>query len=46
MADEINVLLKFWEEQWIQARQSENQRSTMANFLISIFNNLRMFYYE
>jgi Ca2+/Na+ antiporter len=37
MSNETDVLLKFCEEQWAQARQSENQRSTMANFLISIF---------
>lgn len=37
MANETDVLLKFCEEHWAQARQSEDQRSTMANFLISIF---------
>lgn len=37
MEKETEVLIKFWEEQWSQARQSEDQRSTMANFLISIF---------
>ena len=37
MADNVDILLKFWEEQWAQARQCENQRSIMANFIISIF---------
>lgn len=37
MADKTDILLKFWEEQWTQARQCETQRSTMANFIISIY---------
>ena len=37
MSNETDVLLKFWEEQWEQARQCENQRSTMANLILPIF---------
>ena len=36
MADEVDVLLKFCEEQWAQCRQSETQRSTVTNFVITI----------
>lgn len=35
MSDEINVLLKFCEEEWTQRRQSENQRSLMTNILMT-----------
>jgi hypothetical protein len=37
------VLLAFMKEQWTQARQSENQRATLTNFLIVIFIALQGF---
>lgn len=36
MADTSDVLLKTIEEQWSQARQSEDQRATMTNYIIAI----------
>jgi len=36
MADESDILLHMIQEQWAQARQSENQRSTISNFTIVI----------
>ena len=36
MADEVDILIKFCEEEWTQARQSENQRATMTNYIIII----------
>jgi len=36
MADDVDVLLKFCEEQWAQCRQSEAQRATVTNFVITI----------
>lgn len=33
---DTEVLLRFCEEQWQQARQCENQRSLMANFIVSL----------
>ena len=36
MADEVDILLRFCEEQWTQCRQSETQRSTVTNFVITI----------
>jgi hypothetical protein len=35
MSDEISVLLKFCEEEWAQRRQSENQRATITNILMT-----------
>jgi hypothetical protein len=34
MAETTDVLLKLVQEQWTQARQSEEQRATMTNFLL------------
>ncbi len=36
MADTIDVLLHFIEENWTQARQHENQRATISNLIIII----------
>jgi hypothetical protein len=36
MADTGDVLLKFIEENWAQARQSEDQRATITNIIIGI----------
>jgi hypothetical protein len=36
MADEVDVLLKMWQEQRDQARQQENQRSTMTNLVLVV----------
>jgi hypothetical protein len=36
MADDTDVLLKFCEEHWAQARQSENQRATITSLIIVI----------
>ncbi len=36
MADDTDVLLKLCEEQWTQGRQSESQRATVTNFIITI----------
>lgn len=36
MADDIDVLLKFCDEQWTQCRQLETQRSLVTNFVITI----------
>ena len=36
MADEANILLKFCENEWLQGRQSEDQRATMTNFIVII----------
>lgn len=33
---EVDILLKFCEEDWEQRRQSENQRSVMTNFILTI----------
>jgi hypothetical protein len=38
-----DVLLKFADFQWAQARQSEDQRATLTNFLIVIFIGLQGF---
>lgn len=36
MADATDVLLKFVEQQWIEAKQAEDQRSTMTNIILVI----------
>ncbi len=36
MADDVDVLLKLCEEQWIQCRHLEMQRSMVTNFVITI----------
>ncbi|EKU98479.1 hypothetical protein Lepto7375DRAFT_7766 [Leptolyngbya sp. PCC 7375] len=36
MADEIDILLKFYEEDWQQARQAENQRTAITNITLII----------
>lgn len=36
MADDSDVLIKFCEEQEAQARQSENQRATVSNLIVTI----------
>jgi len=36
MADEVDVLLKFCDEQWTQCRQLETQRALVTNFVITI----------
>jgi hypothetical protein len=36
MADTIDVLLHYIEENWTQARQSENQRATISNLIVII----------
>jgi uncharacterized membrane protein YbhN (UPF0104 family) len=36
MADNTDVLLKLCEEEWTQGRQSESQRATVTNFIITI----------
>lgn len=36
MADEIDVLLKFYEEDWQQARQAEDQRTAITNITLII----------
>jgi len=36
MPDEVDIVLRFCEEQWAQCRQSENQRATVTNFVITI----------
>ena len=37
MADDTDVLIKFCEDEWAQARQSETQRAMMTNFIIVLF---------
>ena len=36
MGDNVDILLRFCEEQWTQGRQSETQRATVTNFVITI----------
>ena len=36
MADSTDVLLKFVEQQWIEAKQAEDQRSIMTNIILVI----------
>jgi hypothetical protein len=36
MADETDILLNFCEEEWIQARQSEDQRAIITNIVLVI----------
>jgi hypothetical protein len=36
MADDTDVLLKIYEEQWAQGRQHENQRVTITNIVLLI----------
>lgn len=36
MADDTDVLLKMYEEQWEQARQTENQRAAITNIVLVI----------
>ena len=36
MADETDILLKFCEEDWAQARQSEDQRAIVTNIILII----------
>ena len=36
MADDTDVLLKIYQEQWAQARQHENQRVTITNIVLLI----------
>jgi len=36
MTDDTEVLLRLCEEQWCQGRQSESQRATVTNFIITI----------
>ena len=36
MADDTDVLLKLCEEQWTQARQSEDQRATITNIVFVV----------
>lgn len=36
MADDSDVLLKMYEDQWVQARQAEDQRATFTNIIIVI----------
>ncbi|HAL44673.1 MAG: hypothetical protein A2Y12_00305 [Planctomycetes bacterium GWF2_42_9] len=36
MADDIDVLLKFCDEQWTQCRQLETQRALVTNFVITV----------
>jgi len=36
MADETDVLLSFCEEEWIQARQIENQRAAITNIVLVV----------
>ncbi|MGA9348400.1 MAG: hypothetical protein WBW48_06285 [Anaerolineae bacterium] len=33
---QVEVLIKFCEEEWAQRRQSENQRATITNFVLTI----------
>ncbi len=35
MADDTDVLLKLWEEQWMQLRHIESQRTTAGSFVIT-----------
>lgn len=43
MADAKDILLDQLDKQWTQARQSENQRAMMTNFLIVIYGILQGF---
>jgi len=43
MADEKDFLLHMIQEQWAQARQSENQRATLSNFIIVIASAITAF---
>jgi hypothetical protein len=36
MSDKVDILLKYWEEERAQGRQSENQRATVTNYIIII----------
>lgn len=40
MTDEIDILLKFYEEDWEQARQAENQRTAITNITLIIVPTL------
>jgi uncharacterized membrane protein YeaQ/YmgE (transglycosylase-associated protein family) len=40
MADDTDVLLKLYDEQWTQARHIENQRATIANLILVIVSVL------
>jgi hypothetical protein len=43
MADDTDVLLKVYEEQWAQARQHENQRIAITNIILVIAPAITVF---